>query len=136
MFEQAADSLKKVTEQTVEMQQEMFKKWLSLWQGFPAMPTGPWMEQMKKFQQRWSETVGEMVRRQRETLDTQYKAGMQNIEKAFQLSQAKSPEEMRTQTMELWQKCFEGVRQTYETQVKEFQLAMQKWMELLSKPSA
>jgi hypothetical protein len=96
-------------------------------------PTFPatWGEQVQKFQKRWTEISGDLFRRQREIFDTQFKVGQQNIEKAFNLSEAKSPEELRNKTIEFWQKCLESMRQTSELQMREFQTAIEKWFELM-----
>src|SRR5262245_4073605 len=134
MFIPVLESMGKITGATVDMQQEMFKKWFSLWPGFPPVPGFPaaWGEQAVPFQKKWAEVVGEIIRRQRETVEAQFKAGQQNIEKAFQLSEAKSPEEYRAKTIEFWQKCIESIRQASEAQIRDFQVAVEKWYELMS----
>src|SRR5262245_6371742 len=131
MFVSVLENMGKITGATAQMQQELFKKWFSMWPGFPATPGTPftpgippaWMEQAQKVQKRWAETVNELLRRQRETVEAQFKAGQVNIEKAFQIGEARTPEELRARTAELWQKCFEAVRQTSEAQVREFTVA-------------
>lgn len=134
------ESMGKITGATVEMQQEMFKKWLGTWTGMPGMPSmsampgspGAWGEFLQKIQKKWAEAVNDLTRRHRETLELQFRTGMQNIEKAFQLTEAKSPEELRTKTVELWQKCFETAKQTSEAQLRDMQAAIQKWVELMT----
>jgi broad specificity phosphatase PhoE len=134
MFIQALESMGKVTDATVAMQQEMFKKWFSLWPGLAAYPPAN-AEQVERFQKKWAETVSELVRRQREVTEAQFKVGMQNIEKAFQVGEARSPEEFRARTVELWQKCFDGLRQASEAQIRETKMAVEKWFELMTPPA-
>jgi broad specificity phosphatase PhoE len=134
MFIQALESMGKVTDATVAMQQEMFKKWFSLWPGMAAYPPAS-AEQVERFQKKWAETVSELVRRQREVTETQFKAGMQNIEKAFQVGEAKTPEEFRGRIVELWQKCFDSLHQASEAQVRETKMAVEKWFELMTPPA-
>jgi hypothetical protein len=135
MFVPVFENMRTLTAAAAGMQQEMFKKWLSLWPGAPVMPTGPvGAEQIQQLQRRWAEAVGELLRRQRESIDAQFKAGQQNITKAFQLGEIKDPEEMRARTVELWQKCFEAVVQLSEAQARDFQAAVQKWFELVTPP--
>jgi predicted patatin/cPLA2 family phospholipase len=114
----------------------MLNKWLSLWPGVPVMPTYPaaWKEQVQWFRKRWAETVTELLKRQRETLEAQFKFGQQNIEKAFEIGEVKTPEELRAKAVELWQKCFESVLQLSEAQAREFQVAVEKWVELVTTP--
>src|SRR5262249_32460730 len=128
MFDQVYENLRKATESSIQMQQEMFKKWVGLWPGMPAFP-GANGEQLGKFQKKWMEVAGELVKRQRETLEAQFSAGLRNIEAAFHLAEAKDPEELRAKTIELWQKAFECMQQAQEAQFRDFQAAAAKWTE-------
>jgi len=131
MFDQVFESLRKATESSVAMQQEMFKKWIALWPGIPAsaFPFG----EPQKFQKKWVEMVGELLKQRNETLEAQFKTGLRNIEEAFHLAEAKDPEELRKKTVELWQKTFEYLRQASEAQLRDFQNAIAKWAELMTK---
>jgi hypothetical protein len=139
MFIPVLESMAKIAGTTAEMQQEVFKKWFSVWPGIPCVPGMPaypaaWGEQAQRFQKRSGEIVADLVRRQRETFEAQFKVGQQNIEKAFQIGEAKNPEELRAKTLELWQKCFEAVCQASEAQMRNFTTAFEKWIEV-SMPS-
>jgi hypothetical protein len=138
MFDQVFENMRKATEMSIQMQQEMFKKWVSLWPGVPGMPTMPAVgaESFIKVQKKWTEFVGEVVKKQRETLETHFSAGLRNIEEAFRLADTKNPEELRAKTVELWQKSFECIRQLYDAQVRDFQAAVAKWTELVTKGAA
>jgi hypothetical protein len=135
MFDQVIESVRKTTEASVQAQQEMFKKWVSLWPGVPgSAPCGT--EQAQQFRQQWAEVVNGLIQRQREGIEALFKLGLQNIEKAFQLGEVKTAEEMRARTVELWQKCFDGLRQAYEIPLKEFQAATEKWIQFVTKAAA
>ncbi len=133
MFDQVLDNLRKATEMGLQMQQEMLRKWTGAWPGLPVANNLVWTEQVQKFQKNWNETINDMLRQQRQNLESQLEAGMKNLDEAFKLTEAKSPEEVRTKTLELWRKTFESLRQTFETQMKDFQAAVQKWTEMVSK---
>jgi len=135
MFDNVFESLRKATEETVQLQQEMLKKWVSLWPDFPSA-SAPWTGQAQQFQKRWAETVNELLKRQRETAEAQFEAGLQNIEKAFRLYDAKNAEELRAKTSELWQQCFNSLRQAFEAQLRDCQTAMLKCVELMTKTAA
>jgi hypothetical protein len=136
MFMPVLESMGKITGATVEFQQEMFKKWFSMFPGAPGVPAFPaaYGEKVQQLQKRWAEIVSDLIRRQRESVEAQFKAGQQNIEKAFQIGEAKNPDELRARTLELWQKCFEAVRQASEAQVRDFTVAIEKWVELMTTP--
>src|SRR5262249_22669611 len=115
-------------------QQELFKKWFGLFPGLPGAPPA-YGEQVKQFQTKWAEAVQETVKRQRDFTESQFKAGLENIEKAFQLGEAKTPEEFRAKTLELWKACFNSLRQSYDIQFRDFQSGVEKWTEIMFKPA-
>jgi hypothetical protein len=135
MFEQVLENFRKATESTVQVQQEMFRKWTSLWPGVPPSPPA-WSEQVQKFQKKWSETVAELLKKQRESLEAQFSAGLKNIEETFHLTEVKDPEEFRAKMLELWRKSFDYIRLTSEAQLRDFQAAVEKWTELVTKNGA
>ena len=138
MFEQVYDSLRTATESSIHMQQEMFKTWIGMWPGVPAMGNGGGepFKKYQKFQQKWAEFVADMVKKQREVMEAQFSAGLKNIEEAFRLGEIKDPEEVRAKTIELWQKAVEFMRQMYEAQMRDFQAAVMKWTEMVTKGNA
>jgi len=131
MFDQVFEAMRKATESAIGMQQELFNKWMSLWPGVPTSPfaTG----EPAKLQKKWLETVGDLIKKRREILETQFSTGLQSIEEAFHLAEAKDPEELRAKTVALWQKIFDCLRQTYESQMHDFQNAVSKWAEVVTK---
>ncbi len=131
MFDQAFEGLRKTTESSVALQQELFRKWMGLWPGIPASSL-PFTE-LQKFQKKWVEVVSELVKKQNASLETQFKAGLQNIEDAFRLTEIRDPEVLRAKTVELWQKTFEYLRQATEIQLRDFQHMVSKWAELTTK---
>jgi len=129
MFDQVFDSLRKAADSGLAMQQELFKKWMGMWPGVQATPAG--FGEPVAFQKKWVEVVGDLIKKERESLEAQFSAGLRSIEEAFRLAEAKDPQELRTKTIELWQKTFECLRQTYETSLRDFQAAVTKWTELV-----
>jgi hypothetical protein len=135
MFEQVFENLRTATATTVRMQQELFTRWLSLWPGLAT--AGP--ENGGKFvavQKQWQEVTGEMLKKQREVLETQFAAGLKNIEAVFSLAQTRNPEELRERTVELWHNSVQCIRQMYEAQIRDFQAAVTKWTELMTRQAA
>lgn len=131
MFEQVFENLRQASDSAIALQQEMFQKWVSLWPGVPAVP--PALSEPMKFQKKWVEVIGDLIKKRRESLEVQFSAGLGNIEEAFHLAKAQNPEELRAKTVVLWQKTFDCLRQTYETQARDFQAAVEKFAELLAK---
>jgi len=125
MFKDVVENIRQATETSVRLQQEMFKRRITLW---PTLPTpSSWEEQAKEFQKKWAETMDDLIKRQAELTQAQFKAGLASIEKAFKLVEAKTPEDLRAKGLELWMLCFENLRKVQEAQVQEFEAAMQKW---------
>jgi hypothetical protein len=135
MFDQVCENLRKATEAGVQVQQDLLRKWVSLWPGMPATAPGRGepVAPVRQFQRDCAEAVGDLLRRQREAFETAFRAGQQAVEKAFKLGEAKTAEELRATTIELWQKSFEGLRQVYEAPLRECQAATEKWLRLGTK---
>jgi len=132
MFAPVFDSLSNVTAPALRMQQDLYEKWVSLWPGMrptEGAATAPALQVQKK----WADFYEETVKRQRETLQRHFQAGLDNIQEAFHLAEAKDPEELRAKTIQLWQKVFETLRQSYETQLHDFQAIASRWTELVTR---
>ena len=129
MFEAVFDTLRKATDSTIQMQQELFNKWVGVVPS--ALPVAPPVGDPAKLQKKWVQTFAELFHKQRESMEAQFSDGLRNIEEAFRLAGAKDPEELRARTIELWQKTFELLRQTYEARAHDFQEAVTKWAELM-----
>ena len=135
MFDTAFESMRKATESTFQIQQEAFKQLAGAWPGFPPSQPAP-IEQVLRFQRKWAEVMCDLVKKQSESFEAQFKAGLANIEEAFRLGTVKDPEELRARTMELWQKTFDCLRRSYEAQQRDFQTAATRWTELMMKAAA
>jgi hypothetical protein len=129
MFNDVFENFRRASAATLQLQQEMFKTWLSLWPGVPASSPS-WGEQLRQFQKKWAEAVSDIVKRQQEMTKTHFKAGLENITKAFGVGEAKSSEDLRAKSVELWQKCFDDLQKVYEAQLRGFEMAMDKWVSL------
>jgi hypothetical protein len=137
MFDQVFDNFRKATETTMQAQQDLFRQWMSQWSTFPLTPEAPKgdvvPEQILSHQKQWGDNVTALMTRHCEALDAQYRAGIKTIEDALRTTEAKSPEEFRKLTEELWRNSFEVLKQTIENQVHDFQTAIEKWTELITK---
>jgi NCAIR mutase (PurE)-related protein len=134
MLDQVFDNFRKASESTLQMQQDLIKKWTSQWPTTSAAAPGTdWAEQAQAFQKQWLESVTEIMTKHREKLDAQYKAGISAIEDAFKVTEAKTPDDYRKMTEELWRKSFETLKTSAETQVHEFEKAVEKWFEMMTK---
>jgi hypothetical protein len=132
MFEQVFENLRSATASSVQLQLDLFKKWVGVWSGLPVAPSGA-ADKLQLAQKKWLDFVNELVKKERETLEAQFSAGLKNIEEAFRLAEAKEPKELRARTIELWQKSIDCMRQAYEAQMRDFQAAVAKWTELVLK---
>jgi hypothetical protein len=133
MFGQVFEGVRRVTEFNVRTQQRLFKNWTSLF-GMPAVPNGAG-EQIANAQKEWTDFATGLVKKQRETLEPYFKDSLQILEEACCLVEIKDPEEFRTKATEIWQKAFQSVRHLCETEIYDFETALAKWFELVSKVS-
>jgi hypothetical protein len=125
------DSIRSATESSVAMQHEMFKKWITMWPG-ALVSTSPFGEP-QQFRKRWLEVGGELLRKQNDWLEVQFKTELRTIEDTFRLGEANDCEELRTRTIQLWQKTFNCLWQTSEAQLRGLHDVLSKWTELMNK---
>ena len=140
MFDQVLDNLRKATDSTIQVQQEMFREWFQQWTQVPGIPTpgtmitSSWADQIHAFQRKWSETITEMLNKHRETLDSQYRAGIQTIEDAVRVGEAQQDlAQFGKRTEELWRQSIDCLKTVMEAQVRDFQAAAEKAFEAVSK---
>ena len=125
MFDQLIDGVKKASESSLQMQQEMFKNFTRLFSG-QGGDAGTQAEWARTSQKRWVELSVEMLNKHREALDSTYKAGIQIIEQSFQVTEAKSPDDSRRMIEELWRKLFDLQKAQSENQFRDFQTFYEK----------
>jgi hypothetical protein len=128
MFEQMVDGVRRASESSLQLQQEILRSWTRLWlsgsAGAGAGSSGG--EWSRSAQKRWLELGVEMMHKQREALDATLKAGIQLIEQAFHLGDAKNGDELRRLTEELWRKLFDLQKEQAEHQFRDFQAWVEK----------
>jgi hypothetical protein len=93
-------------------------------------------EQVYSIQKKLGETITEMLNKHREALDAQYRAGIVAIEDAFQVAEAKDPQQFRKLTEELWRHSYECLKKMAESQMRDLQAVTQKWFELATEGAA
>jgi hypothetical protein len=135
MVENVFENWQQATQTIVQAQQEMFREWLGLWTHMSFLPSAPG-EEVQTFQEQWNQKIADLVDKPRQLLETQLRAGLQQIEAMFRQAAAPNSEEFRAKTLELWRKSFDSLRQIGETQLRDFQAAVQKWNEVLTKNKA
>ena len=124
MLDQVFESLRKVSESSLQMQQDAFRYWNQQWNA-TSSPGGSATEWTKTVQKRWLELFMTFLSQQRESMDAAHRAAIQVIEQVLKAWDAKSPEDYRHVVEELWRNLFETFKAQSETQYREFQ----KWSE-------
>ena len=132
VLEDVYQNLRKATEANLKLQQEMFRQWSSLWPGYP-MPQAPWIDKIRSFQKQWADTVSDLARKHRDTLDRQYQAALESLDAALRVTESSNPEEYRRRTEQLCRKTLECMKEMSETQLREFQDTLTKCTELITK---
>ena len=132
VYQDVFENMRKAAEANVKMQQDMFQQWMTMWPGMPS-PQSIWIDKMRDFQRQWTNTISDLARKHRDTVDRQYQAALESLEDALRLSESTNPEEFRQRTEQLCRKTLDCMREVSEAQMKEFQDAMNKWSELVTK---
>ena len=133
MFAQLFESFRRASEASLQAQQDLFRQWVQQWPSMPASSPGTAGEWSEAVQKRWLDSAKDSLNKQRELLDTSYRAGIDVIEQSFRVGEAKSPEDYRRVVEDLWRKLSDTFKQQSESQFREFQGAAEKWFELARK---
>jgi hypothetical protein len=133
MFEQMMDTFRKTTESALRVQQQMMQQWAQ-GTGIAATPAStPMTEQVRAHQTQVAATFTEILKKHRETLDAQYGLGIQALEEAFRVGDSKDPAEFMKRTEELCKHGFDCIKAVADDQVRGFQAASEKWLEVVTK---
>ena len=134
VFDEVFQNVRKATEASLKMQQEMFSQWSSLWPGLPT-PQSAWVDKVKDFRTQWKKTVSELARKHGEVMERQYQAATESLDAALNVTDASNPEEFRRRTEQFCRKTLDCVREVSESQIREFQEAVTKMTDLMTKAS-
>ena len=136
MFDQLFENFRKASESSLQAQQEMFKQWMQQWPATPPGANAVTPEWSINLQKRWMESMTETLNRHREVLDTTYRSGIQVIEQTFRVTDAKSPDEYQRLVQDLWRKLSETFKEQSEAQVRGFQKAAERWLDVAQQARA
>jgi hypothetical protein len=129
MFEQVIDGMRKASEASIAAQQETMKQWVQQWPATPLTSAQDAVEGTRALQKRWIETATESMTKQRELIDSACRAGIELMQQAGQLVDAKTTEDFRHQLEELWRKAFEVMKTQSEAQFEQLMRVSQAWMQ-------
>ena len=132
VYEKVFDNVRKAAEANLKMQQEVFRQWTTLWPGMPT-PQSVWVDKVRDFQRQWGSAISDLARKHRDTFDRQYQAALESLEEALRVGESGNPEEFRRRTEQFCRKTLDCMREASEAQMKEFQDAMSKLSELVTK---
>jgi len=128
MLDQLLDTFRKASESSLRMQQDVFKtltqQWTTPFAG-AASATSPTGENAAAFQKRFATLSLELLKKHREALDSAYASGIQIFEQALRMTDARSPEDFRKVSEDVWRKLAD----TYKTESEARFRDLQKWMD-------
>jgi hypothetical protein len=130
MIDQMVENFRRVSESSMQMQQDLFRQWTQQWSSaIPSVPgaTADWGDD---FRRRSIDMTLEGLNRHRESLEASYRAGIELLAKAFRISEAKSPEDYRRNLADLWRKMFTTIKEQSEAQLAEYQRWGEKLFEM------
>ena len=120
MDDQIFDTFRKASESSLQMQQEILKHWTERWAASAPQSPNVSSDANQGVQKRWLALGIELLNKHRASLDGTYAAGIQLIEQSFGAAEAKSPEEYRRLTEDLWRKLFDTYKNQSEAQFDAF----------------
>ncbi len=124
-------NIRKAAETNVKMQQEIFQHWTHFWP--VPTPQSVWIDKIRDFQKQWSSTISDLARKHRDVIDKQYQAAVESLDAALRVIESTNPEEYRRRSEQMCRKTIDCMREISETQLRKFQDAVAKFMELATK---
>jgi hypothetical protein len=136
MFEKIFDDYRKAVESSFRMQQQMYRQWMNGWPvktpgGVGGVRAGSVEEEIRDYQKRWSSALAEILEQHRETLNNQYKSGIEAIDSAFRTTEARTPEEYWRLTHEFWRKSIDSYKTAFEAQSHYVQGLAKMWTDMI-----
>jgi hypothetical protein len=136
MIDQLMESIRKASESSLQIQQDMFKHWSQQWaSSVPGVPGGPG-DSGEAFRKRVIDMTIEVLNKHRESLETTYRSSIEVLAQSLRVSEAKSPDDYRRMIEELWGKLFVTFKDQSETQFREFQRWAEKLFDVAPKNGA
>ena len=138
MIDQLMENYRKASASWLQLQQDAFRQLAQQWLTTPQSPAGASTEWARNFQKRWLEVAIEALNRHRESLEAIYTSGIQVIDQTFRVSEveAKSSDDYRRLTEDLWRKLFDNFKTQSEAQMRDFQTWAEKSMAVVQSPQA
>jgi hypothetical protein len=126
MFDQLVDGIRKASESSLHMQQEMLRNLTRVLLSSAPAGGGGTSGDNKAAQKRWLELGIETLHKHREALDSTYKSGIQIIEKTLHLAEVKSGEDYKKVAEDLSRTLFDLQKEQAENQLRDFQTLFEK----------
>jgi hypothetical protein len=126
MLDQVMESFRKASESSLQMQQDMFKRWTQQWFTAPGNGAGA-LDPTGSLQRRSIDLAIDALNKHRESLESTYRSTIQVLEQAFRVSEARSPEDARRMVEDLWRNVLAIMKEQSESQFRE----MMRWTEKL-----
>ena len=129
MFDQLIDGVRKASESSLQMQQEMFKQWTRLFSG-PATEAAN-TQAARIGVARFAEALGRAGRRDVEDTSRGHRHDLQVRHPDHRAdrsawAEARSPDDYRRMVEDLWRKLFDLQKEQSESQFRDFQTFYEK----------
>jgi hypothetical protein len=139
MLDQVMESFRKASESSMQMQQDLFKRWTQQWFATTGNGNGNGtttaMEWGGNLQRRSMDLAIEALNKHRESLEATYRSNIQVLEQAFKVSEARSPEDCRRMIEDLWRNVLAIMKDQSETQFRELMRWTEKLFEVTPRPA-
>jgi hypothetical protein len=136
MTDQMFDTFRKASESWLKMQQDLFQTGAPAPFFTPPQGSVGAPDWARNAQKRCINLATEILERQRESFDALFKSTINLLQQTSQISEAKSSDDYRRATEDLWRKWFESVKSHSETQFRDVQTFAGKSLEIVQSAQA
>lgn len=135
LLEQVLQNFRKTAEAGLKAQQALMQQWTG--QQGPAgqpgtLPEFPGLQTWDRVPQECGKLAADMLKKQQDLLNAQYKANMETLQRAMRVSQATDPDDFRQRCVDLCKTSLDCWCDSVQIQLKEFQGATGRLLELVA----
>jgi hypothetical protein len=135
MLEQIGESFRKVTESSLQTQQDMVTQWAQQWQSTShAAKSSP--ELGNAMERCWLEAATHALESSRELVDSGYRAIIRLSEQSFEAAKARSPDQYRAAVEQLYRSLSEITKTHSEANMRALQSTSARLLDLSSQRTA
>lgn len=133
MLATVLEEFRKASESSLQTQHDLFRQSAQQWlSAMSAASHGDWA---RTAQRRWTALAVELLRKQKQALETLYQSSIDLIEGTARAGDLRSAQEVGQMAEEFWRRALDSLKGQSDSQFREFQSWLEKAFEMSRTPN-